>query len=217
MSTHLIVVENKNDWKPDFPDYPVLTAREYLSRPDLVAEKGLKVINLCRNYGYLNTGYYCSLLAEARRHRVVPTVRILSELSRKSLYTLEAGDLDDAVEKRLHKTAENSFELLLFFGECDDERLQEIGRQIFELFPCPILRVEFKRETRWRVNRIRPGYINQLQSDQYRQFVHGLESHLSKRWRSPRSKEPARYDIAMLHNPKDPLPPSNRKALQNFV
>lgn len=38
-----------------------------------------------------------------------------------------------------------------------------------------------------------------------------------KIWRLPRSRRLARYDLAILHDPQEALPPSNAKALDNFV
>ena len=44
-----------------------------------------------------------------------------------------------------------------------------------------------------------------------------LTTYLSRRWRQPRARSNYRYDLAVLHNPKEAMPPSNPKALQQFV
>ena len=56
MSQHLIVVENRADWKADFPDSRVVTAREYLRDAEYFKLRDCKVTNLCRSYSYLSTG-----------------------------------------------------------------------------------------------------------------------------------------------------------------
>jgi len=72
----LIIVERKEDWASYFPSEDILTAQEYLEQPpDSEPGKRVQVINLCRSYKYLGHGYYCSLLAEARGHKVIPSVR----------------------------------------------------------------------------------------------------------------------------------------------
>ncbi|HET9680107.1 MAG TPA: RimK family protein [Gammaproteobacteria bacterium] len=225
MSKHLIVIENKNDWKAGFPGYDVITARDYLSQPEY-GEKGMRVINLCRSYGYLSTGYYCSLLAQARRHRIVPEVRTLSDLSRKALYSLDAENLDDTLSKPLKDITATTFELYIYFGRCETANLQDLARQLFELFPAPLLRVDFKRDTpangttntrsKWHISRIRPAYLNQLNDDQRTQFIHAMEAYLDKPWRNKRNRNAPRYDLAILIDPDDPLPPSNRRALKHF-
>ena len=218
MSQHLIVVENRADWKPDFPESRVVTAREYLRNAEYFKLRDCKVTNLCRSYSYLSTGYYVSLLAEARRHRVIPSIRTLSELSRKSIYSLDVAELDALVHRSLRKSAVRKFDLLLYFGSTEHSELEDLGRQIFELFPCPLLRVEFKLQgDKWRITRIRPYWLNALEDVQHRPFVFAIERHLSKRWRSRRKQPESLYDLAILHNPDDPLPPSGKRALANFV
>ncbi|HET6725098.1 MAG TPA: RimK family protein [Gammaproteobacteria bacterium] len=216
MSNTIIVVENKNDWHESFPEQRVVTAKEYLASAEFQAQRGLKLINLCRGYSYLSVGYYCSLLAEARRHRVIPTVRTMSELSRKALYSLDASDLDELVQKRLRRSARDRLELFLFFGRGNDERFEDIGRQIFEMFPCPLLYVEFTKNPDWRITRIRPVFINQLTAAQHEQFAIALATQSGRRWRTRRAPASARYDLAILYNGDDPLPPSNMKAIHKF-
>ena len=218
MPRHLVVVEQRSDWKPDFPDAQVVTAREYLRDEQYLKLRDCKVTNLCRSYSYLSVGYYVSLLAEARRHRVVPSIRTLSELSRKSIYSLEFAELDAVVHRSLRKRSARRFDLLLYFGYTEHTELEDLARQIYELFPCPLLRVEFKLQgDKWRITRIRPYWLNSLDDVQRRPFALAIDRHLSKRWRRRRKQPESLYDIAILHNPADPLPPSGKRALANFV
>jgi hypothetical protein len=101
MSDHMLLIEQPGDWKPHFPEYPVMLARDYLTQRPETPSYQLRVINLCRSSRYLSVGYYCSLLAEARNHKVVPTVRTLQDLSRKSIYSLDTEDIDRKVAKVL--------------------------------------------------------------------------------------------------------------------
>jgi len=75
----IIIVERKEDWASYFPSEDIVTAQEYLEQTrDNEQGKRVQVINLCRSYKYLGHGYYCSLLAEARGHKVIPSVRTIS-------------------------------------------------------------------------------------------------------------------------------------------
>lgn len=216
MSNTIIIVEHLSDWAADFPALQVVTAKDYLSGSEFQAQKGLKVVNLCRSYSYLSVGYYCSLLAEARRHRAIPSVRTISALSRKSLYSLDATDLDELVHQRLKRSVRDQFQIYLYFGQCDDERFEDIGRQIFEKFPCPLLYVEFKKDREWSIAKIRPVSINQLKPPQHAQFAQAMDAYPRRRWRSRRAPISARYDLAVLYNPGDSLSPSDPRALKKF-
>jgi glutathione synthase/RimK-type ligase-like ATP-grasp enzyme len=218
MADHIIVVEHASDWKSGFPPGRVVTARDYLGNDEFLKLRKAKVTNLCRSYGYLSVGYYVSLLAEARRHRAVPSIRTLSELSRKSIYSLDVAELDALVHRSLRHSTQNTFDVLLYFGQCEHVELDELARQIYEMFPCPLLRVHFKQQgEKWRITRIRPFWIHALTDLQHAPFVAAVEHHLSKRWRTRRARPESRYDLAILVNPSERLPPSDARALRNFV
>ena len=221
MATHIIVVENKSDWKTQFPENIVIPVKDYLGQQDYLNEKDVRVINLCRSYRYSSVGYYCSLLAEGRRHKVIPAVRTILDLSSKSIYSLDTEDLDERVQKSLIKSrgtqADDAFEFNIYFGRCEDENLQDVARQIFETFPAPLMKVEFRRQGRWRIASIKAIALNSIESDQEAAFTNALNAYLSKRWQNPKTKSQSRYDIAVLYNPQDPMPPSNARALQKFI
>lgn len=217
----MIIVERREDWASYLPSEDVITAQEYLEQPrEEESGKRVQVINLCRNYRYLGHGYYCSLLAEARGHRVIPSVKTISELTRKSLYGLALDDLERTLEKALanHPYAETEgFTLSLYFGRTDMEPLQDIARQLFEAFPCPILLVEFRKAATWQIAGIKAGALHKLRESQEDQFANAVDGFSRKIWRQPRSKRVARYDLAILHDPDESLPPSNARALDHFV
>ncbi|NBB34554.1 RimK family protein [Pseudomonas kielensis] len=217
----IIIVERKEDWASYFPSEDVMSAQEYLEQPlEREAGKRVQVINLCRSYKYLGHGYYCSLLAEARGHKVIPSVRTISELTKKSLYGLALDDLGKTLDKALNNhiySNTEGFTLTLYFGKTNLEPLQELARQIFEIFPCPILLVEFRKSNSWRIDGIKSGVLQKLREDQEDQFANSLDSFSRKVWRMPRSPRVARYDLAILHDSQEALPPSNAKALENFI
>ncbi|MEJ2344703.1 MAG: RimK family protein [Gammaproteobacteria bacterium] len=221
MGTQLIVVEDAADWAFGDPGCPVVDADDYLTGQEYFNLRNVQIINLCRSYRYLSVSYYCSLLGEARRHRVIPSVKSMLDLSSKAMYGLDAVNLDELVQKSFKKQPgdpyQNVFEMDVFFGNGRYEALGDLARQIFETFPCPLLRVAFRRQDRWHITSIKPLALNRLAGDSREFFIESLTRYLKRRWRSPRTRTPARYDLAVLHNPDDPLPPSDKRALQNFI
>ena len=155
MSSHIILIENSKDWRREFPEVVVVTANDYLSRPEEYKNKGTRVINLCRSYRYLSTGYYCSLLAEARLHKVVPTVRTITDLSSRAIYSLNVEDLDDLVNKIFNRKSLRSetgnFEINIFFGKCEYPDFQDLARQFFDIFRCPLFKEIGRASCRERV------------------------------------------------------------------
>jgi glutathione synthase/RimK-type ligase-like ATP-grasp enzyme len=217
----LIIVERLEDWASYFPSEDLISAQDYLEKPQPDnSGKRVQVINLCRSYKYLGHGYYCSLLAEARGHHALPSVKTISELTRKSLYGLALDDLDKLLEHTLLDHPYNdteAFTLSLYFGQTTLAPLKDLARQLFEAFPCPILLVEFRKRGNWHITGIKAGVLPRLRDAQQDEFALALDGFSRKIWRQPRSRRVARYDLAILHDPLEQLPPSNAKALANFI
>jgi hypothetical protein len=138
MAEHIVLVENLNDWKPVFPNLPLVAAKDYLAKPEYLSARNLRILNLCRSYRYLSVGYYCSLLAEARRHSVIPSVRTINDLSHKSIYGLDIEGLDKRVQKTLgaprSEITATTFELDVFFGHCSmGTDLEELALELLDL------------------------------------------------------------------------------------
>ncbi len=221
MPEHLILIEKANNWKSRNGNYPVITAAEYLTDPTWQLKRNLRVVNLCRSQRYLGEGFYCSLLAEARGHRVIPAVRTIRDLSRKSLYSLETADLDGLVQRILGRRSKGiettSFNITVMFGQSPLRDLQPLARELFELFRVPLMRLLFEYRGNWRLTEIKALGIQDLPEDLDEAFHLALDGYLSKRWRAPRKRPQGKYDLAILHDPKEEMPPSNQKALQNFI
>ena len=219
MSRLVIVVEKASDWGSYYPSDNVVTAQDYLKEPIGSEGERTQVINLCRSYKYLGTGYYVSLLAEARGHKVIPSVRTINDLRRRSLYGLDIEDLNQKLAKFLPDGGRDTtdFSVLVYFGETASDSLEDIARQVFETFPSPILRIEFERDRVWQIAAIKPTGLHTLSDAQEDAFAQALDKFSKKLWRKPRARRKFRFDLAMLADPADPLPPSNKRALKAFV
>jgi len=221
MVTQIIVVEDAKRWHFDEIECPVVHIDDYLTSSEYFDLKNVQVINLCKDYRYSSVGYYCSLLAEARRHRVIPSVKSMLDLSDKALYNLDAVILDEDVQKAFKKQSvtdgTKEYELRVMFGNCREETFKGLARKLFETFPYPLLQVNFKQLDKWRITTIRPFALHKLKDEDRTFFSSALSAYLSKRWRAPKQRIPGRYDLAILHDPNDPLPPSNPRALKAFI
>ena len=215
----LLVVDDLRDWKPYYPSDDLVTADDYLFGDGRHAPAGTRVINLCRSYRYLSIGYYCSLLAEARKHRVIPTVRTINDLTRKAIYSLETDTLDEMLQRPMDRSGasrEQGQTISIFFGEATDTRFAELGRQVFDAFTAPLLQVELRYRQRWRITALRTLGLPELNEAEETAFAAALDRFSGHVWRRPRSRRRYRYDLAILCDPEETLPPSNMRALKNF-
>ncbi|MCB9495977.1 MAG: RimK family protein [Fibrobacteria bacterium] len=221
MRQTIVVVEDLQDWRPYYPSAAVVSAAEYLvGTAGAEAPPHCQVVNLCRGYRYLSTGYYVSLLAEARGHKVFPGIRSVNDLARRSIWGVSVEDLDGRVHKAVDELGvgeARTFSLPFAFGTSPHPALAGVARQLFEMFNCPLLRVKFRRQGSWAIESIQAGSLTGLLPEEEDGFAAALEGFARKVWRSPRSRPRTRCDLAILHNPSEAMPPSNKRALRNFV
>lgn len=196
----------------DFIRLPLETKVKGGSRPP-------RVINLCWDYDYLSLGYYCSLLAEARGLRVIPSVNTMLDLNWKRIWSQIAPDLHELITKALNgrATDEDALTLTLMFGRVEDERFKDISRRLFDHFRCPILKVEFARKKKWELSNLTALSPVELNEGQLRFFMTALDRYTRTAWNAPKTLDAPKYSIAILRDPKEEFPPSDEKALSKFV
>ncbi|HYG85768.1 MAG TPA: RimK family protein, partial [Azospirillum sp.] len=220
MATHLVIVDRRADFAWAKDNLQVVTARDYIAKPDAGRGRNTRIINLSRTYEYLATGYYVSLLAEARGERVIPAVKTILDLGHRTIYRPVLSEVEEALRAKMKRMAdppETSFNLYVFFGEADDRRFKDIARQIFDLFRCPILKVQVRLKGGWVLHAVDPLSIDELKPDQKDAFGAALDAYTRASWRKPTIRATARWTLAILQNPKEELPPSSPRALQKFV
>ena len=220
MTGWVILVDQARDFPNADTPHKVITTRDYLARPKLFARLGrAKIINLSRSYNYQSKGYYASLLAEARGHRVIPTVETMLDLRELKLYEQSLPELQEALTAAALKaqaTEDTTFDLLFCFGFVQDSRFEAFGRLLFDWYRCPAIEVTITAGKRWKIDRLRARPLAKLGPDEAEFFHKSLHRHTQRDWRNPRGRAIARYSLAVLHDPQDALPPSSLDTLRHF-
>lgn len=191
-----------------------VTFATYLHDYPKLNEPRLRVINLCDTGRYLSQGYYCSLLAEARSHQVLPSVKLINNLRASGVAGLWFSD------KLLGKTTDIDAlagSHLLCMGECANSELKKIARLIFDDFQAPLLRVEISRDgSRIRADIRRCGLAEIPVTDhEFCQRV--FADYARQSWRKRGASKKYRWEIAMLVDANESVPPSDKGALKRFV
>ncbi|MCO6435263.1 RimK family protein [Nitrosomonas nitrosa] len=213
----LIVVSNPRDWPLAMPDVMVISAKAYLTDPAFGSQLRARVFNLCKSYRYQSLGYYVSLLAEARGHKPFPRVNAIEDLHSPGLVRLLTEQLDERVQKSLVALKSDHFELSIYFGRNMAKHYDQLSRQLFNLLQAPLLRAYFDRHGgQWRIRSIKTIAASEIPPQHQDFVVQAAIDYFSGRkpW-VPKQIAP-RYDLAILHDPNDPEPPSNVKAMKYF-
>ena len=217
MTAYLLVVSNPERWQLPIEGVTIVSARDYLTDPSYGAQRRWRVINLCRSYRYQAHGYYVSLLAEARGHRPMPSVTTMQDFRSPSIIRSLSTDLEDQIHRSLAPLKSDVFELSIYFSRNLAHRYDRLSRQLFNLFPAPMLRARFKRQDgEWSLQNISPISTLEIPENHLEFVREAAIDWFGKRYRPVRVQRSARYDIAMLVDPKEPMPPSDEDALRLF-
>lgn len=218
MSQTLIVVDDMQDWAPFYPSEQVISFKDYLNGGHFNNNARTRIINLCRSYRYLADGYYCSLLAEARGHHAIPSLQVINDLGRRELYRLRLGDLTTSLKGSLvHQEKHERLTIKSYFGTTAEHGCLDLARKLFERFPCPILEFELRFKRSWNVVSLKALSPRDLDDDGQTAFAEALDRYSRQVWRSTRRRKLYRYDMAILVNPQEQLPPSDSRALRQFI
>lgn len=218
MPRTLFVVTNPDRWPLNLPEVEVVSARTYLTDPGYSTLRNVKLYNLCRSYSYQSIGYYVSLLAEARGHKPLPRIATIQDIKSQSLTKIVSSELDDLIQESLAHLRHKEFTLSIYFSRNIAKRYDRLSRQLFNLFPVPLLRAEFvKKEDVWTVQSIAPISVNEI-PDEHRPLVVDLaKEYFESRVHHPTPRTPPRYSMAILVDKKEPNPPSDEKAIERFI
>ncbi len=220
MTGWVILVDQPKDFPNADTPHKVITTSEYLARPRLFDTGRPKLINLSRSYNYQSKGYYCSLLAEARGHRIVPTVETMLELREEKLYEHALPELEDELNRSARRAdfqPEGEIKLLVCFGIARDPRFEAFGRLLFDWFRCPALEVTVDGGQWLTIDRIRPRTLARLANGEGEFFREALHQHTKREWRDPKARSVAKYDLAVLYDPNEKMPPSSAESIKHFA
>jgi len=151
---------------------------------------------------------------------VVPTVETMLELREAKLYEHALPELEDELNRcarRADLQVEGELKLLICFGIARDERFESFGRLLFDWFRCPALEVIVEPGTWLSIDRIRPRNINRLANGEGEFFRESLHQHTRRDWRNPKARAVAKYDLAVLYDPNEKMPPSSPSSIKHFV
>lgn len=218
-----IIVTDKRKLIATDDNYLILSPHEFINQELDILRKNnkIKVINLTANYDYLSLGYYISLMCEARYIQCFPDLSNMVSLNWQKNHSYYFADLNLILEKNYTHSFEDPYirKYTSFFGRHADPCLEPLTRRIFDLFRTPIFSFEirYNDKQKWNIVRIEAESLNKLNSQQITLFNEDLKKFTGSIWRKPSKIKQERYWIAILHDPKEKRPPSNKGALKKFI
>lgn len=217
MTDWVVLVESANDITQAETPHKVLKVSDYITRPALFAGRRPYILNLCRSYGYQSEGYYASLLAEARGHRVSPSVQTMVELSAKALYSHALPDLGERLREARARGAPEISNLFVAFSKPEVPGYERLAREVSDWFRVPALEVEFDPNVSHGISRVRMIAPQKLKDARREFFLDAMAAYTSGRISEPKSRTPAKWALAVLVDPNDRTAPSKPASIKRLA
>ncbi len=224
MYKFILITDKGNGNIPEHPDRLNVAANDFIANRipgiDLRKLSRVKVVNMCGNYDYLSKGYYCSLLAEARGLRCIPSVPNMIQLNWKRNFQSQLPELNALLAKHFKDPPDEPLErtYYAYFGRTQNQKLEPVTRRIFDMFRFPLTSLSiYYHQGKWEIDTIESLEISDIPEEKVSFFHECLEIFTGASWMKPNAPKREKHWIGILHDPQEKFPPSNKAALQKFA
>ncbi|HSQ41705.1 MAG TPA: RimK family protein [Fibrobacteraceae bacterium] len=213
----IIVVNNTKHWNLRVSGVDVVSAKDYLTNPAFTDLRNVRVFNLCREYTYQSKGYYVSLLAEARGHKVIPNVKNIQDLKAPAIIKIISDELDELIQRTLRRITSQEYVLSIYFGQNVSRLYSELSEELHRLFQAPFVRVKFVFKGKWFIQSLKTISLDEIPEAHLPMVNEFAKAYFDKTRYAPARSDKYLYDLAILVNPDEKSPPSDKRAIQKFI
>jgi len=210
----LLVTDQPELWQFTAAYTDIICASDYIAKEDYSLGQSIRVVNLCQSYKYQSLGYYVSLLAQARNHKILPSVTTIQDLKNQAIAKVISTEIDKDIQYYLKELKGKNFTLSVYFGNNIAKRYECIAKKLHQLFPAPLFRVEFHFQKKWIVKKINTISINDIPEPHLEFLKEAAYNYFTKKRFRHAKKYQRPYDLAILLNPDEKNPPSDNKAIE---
>ncbi|MBI9011779.1 MAG: GNAT family N-acetyltransferase [Clostridiales bacterium] len=213
---YVVVTDYDTDFFKDIENVNHVKAIDYFDSDVFQNTKDLRVFNFCTNYKYQSIGYYVSLLALARNQVAYPSAGLIKDLDNQKVIKSIGEEINTLIQSSLSHLVEKEVVFNSYFGNAEDEKYQKLINGLNNLYHAPLMRYYFVRKEKWYLNKIKVLSLkNTLDIDHTILKCYGNRYFADQRFVRSSLKR-YKYDMAILVDPSEELPPSDDKALKQF-
>ncbi|MCL2294976.1 MAG: RimK family protein [Spirochaetes bacterium] len=215
----IVVLEKPSNWKLNIPGVKIVKANDYVTDAAFSDIKKIKVLNLCRSYKYQTIGYYVSLIAAARGHYPIPSVKATQDLKQSLIIKRASHDLDIQIQKSLAQVQGENYELNIYFGRNASNSHNRLSNMIYNVFPLPFFKASFhKVKNRWQLDSISLITIKDIPENHINFAVQRIIDYVGRKSaKNHKDSATYKYDLAILRTEGEENSPSNKEAIDKFM
>jgi glutathione synthase/RimK-type ligase-like ATP-grasp enzyme len=150
----------------------------------------------------------------------MPSIETIQNLKHRAIAAIAGSDLQEVIDDSLSKVHGPEFVLSVYFGRNMAQRHERLAKSLFRMFPSPFLQATFSRHDkngRWRLETLKAMAVDDIPPGHGDFASESAQEYLQKVRPRPLRRTQRPYDLAILHDPQEAEPPSNKKALQKFA
>ena len=214
----ILVLENPSSWKLNIPGVDIVKANDYVTNESFSYLKNVKVLNLCRSYKYQTLGYYVSLIAAAREHYPIPSVKATQDLKQSLIIKRASHDLHNQIQKSLEHVHGENYELNIYFGRNASNSHNRLSNMIYNVFPLPFFKASFlKVKSRWQLDAINLITIKDIPENHIDFAVQRIIDYVGRKSAKNQKDSHYKYQMAILRSDNEPNSPSDKVAISKLV
>jgi glutathione synthase/RimK-type ligase-like ATP-grasp enzyme len=140
------------------------------------------------------------------------------DLRSRAHYEHALPELEEALNRDLksfHGDPPKS--LFVAFGRPERPGFERFSQLLFDWFRAPTLTVTLKGNGWHFIQKIELTPLSRCSLEQKGFFAASLKAYTGRKWRAPKPRSVPRYSIAVLHDPKEQLPPSTQATLMHWA
>jgi glutathione synthase/RimK-type ligase-like ATP-grasp enzyme len=97
------------------------------------------------------------------------------------------------------------------------KRYDKLSQKLFEALNGPFLRASFVKHKKWMLQKASPIASKDIPDTHWSFVVSAAKEYFHKKKKVVHRKVPTRFDLAILVDPEEKLPPSNERAIKKFI
>lgn len=214
---NIVVTDQPEYWQSFLPEISVISSIDYLLNQDYKKNQTVRVINLSSSYRYQSLGYYVSLIASARRHKVMPSVLTLQDVRNPAISRTLFDSLSEEIQAALRHEDKTHYNLTIFFGKNINPEFNTLSKHLYGILPMPLFRVYFEKKKEWIVEKIKIPSFKEMPKYQHDFLLSTITDFFQKKRFYIAKQQQYLHDLAILINPDEKTPPSNQKAIKRFI
>lgn len=212
----VIVVDDPGATAKVVPGIKFVSATDYLSDTNYANSSRFHVLNLCGSHKTHSLGYYVSLLASARNHRVTPSVMAVKDATTTVVAQSLLDEIREYALDAIPSLTGKELELVCILGKTPYAHYSELAKKLFSLFSIPFFSIVLEKHETWKVKKIKLLKIKQVAASHPDLLNAALTRYCEKKRYNRQRLKSYKYDLAILVNTNEKTPPSCPIALEKF-